>query len=209
MQRLQKQDAAGRGAWMHLQFELYFNRMPSILDNAEGRRLRTFLSTMRGCAAFRTEWTIFDEKRRLAGSIDLVVQRYDGSIVLIDWKRTRDLPQKYDGYGKMLGGLSHLPDAQGYHYRLQLNVYRFILEENYGYTVHQMLVVCCHPDLETPFIDDVPRMHEEVLTMMNDQERRVSDEPGLRTRHETIATQPPVRTEVVHVLIPQMSRARW
>ena len=59
-----------------------------------------------------------------------------------------------------------LPDAQGIKYRLQLNVYRFILEKYYGFVVSSMLVVCLHPDLEVPFVDEVPHMPKETCEIM-------------------------------------------
>ena len=99
---------------MHLQFELYLNRMPAILDTKEGRLFMQFLSQLKGHTAFRTEWQIYDAHRRLAGSIDFVARRWDGSLVIVDWKRSKDLPTKYEGrFGNMRHGLEHLPDAHG------------------------------------------------------------------------------------------------
>ena len=66
----------------------------------------------------------------------------------------------------MAAPLDHLPDAQGIKYRLQLNVYRFILEKYYGFVVSSMLVVCLHPDLEVPFVDEVPHMPTETCEIM-------------------------------------------
>ena len=42
--------------------------------------------------------------------------------------------------------LQHLPDATLWHYRLQLNVYRRILEKYYGVVVWSMYIVGCRPD---------------------------------------------------------------
>ena len=66
----------------------------------------------------------------------------------------------------MAAPLDHLPDAQGIKYRLQLNVYRFILEKYYGFVVSSMLVVCLHPDLEVPFVEEVPHMPTETCEIM-------------------------------------------
>ena len=66
--------------------------------------------------------------------------------------------------------LQHLDDCAGNHYRLQLNVYKWILQEYYGYTVGAMRVVCCHPDNEgVAFVDDVPDMQNEVCAIMEIQ----------------------------------------
>ena len=132
---------------MHLQFEMHLNRMPSHLDNAEGSLFQEYLMTLRGTVAYRTEWQIHAADLRLAGSIDFVARKHDGTLLLVDWKRTKGLPHKYDSaYARMVGSLGHLPDSQGYHYRLQLNLYRRILQDYYGFAVSEMHVVCCHPE---------------------------------------------------------------
>ena len=167
-------EAACRGTWMHLQFEMYLNRMPSDIRTKEGRLFMRFLEQMNGHVAFRTEWQIYDSDRRLAGSIDFVARRWDGTLVLVDWKRSKDLAAKYESrFGYMQGELRHIPDAQGHHYRLQLNLYKHMLESHYGYVVSEMLVVCCHPQLEEPFVDVVPDMPDEVQALLAHQEARV------------------------------------
>ena len=63
--------------------------------------------------------------------------------------------------------LQHLPDATGMKYRLQINVYRFLLEKYYEHKVSQMLIVCIHPELGgVPWVDSVPRMEVEIEEMM-------------------------------------------
>ena len=115
------------------------------------------------------------------GSIDFVARKHDGTLVVIDWKRSRGLPGKYtSNFGRMNGGLAHLHDVQGIHYRLQLNVYKRILERKYGYEVSDMLVVCCHPELSEPFVDRVPPMDVEVDILMQEQ-ARLSRGGGTRT----------------------------
>ena len=58
--------------------------------------------------------------------------------------------------------LSHLDDCAGIHYRLQLNVYCWMLETYYDAHVTAMFVVCTHPDNGgRALVDHVPRMREE------------------------------------------------
>ena len=42
--------------------------------------------------------------------------------------------------------IQHLPDTNYWHYCLQLNTYKFIIEKNYGKTVSGMYLVCLHPE---------------------------------------------------------------
>ena len=138
-----------------------------------------FLACLRGHKAYRTEWEIFSEQERLAGSIDFVALAPDGSLVVIDWKRTKSLKTKYRNvFQRMQGALSHLEDCKGLHYRLQLNVYKHVLEKQYGFKVSAMYVVCVHPDVgDAPFVDVVPNMEDEVFHMMALQRARVAAQP--------------------------------
>ena len=49
-----------------------------------------FVRTLAGLTAFRTEWTIYGEEERLAGSIDFVAEDKQGNLVLFDWQRSKE-----------------------------------------------------------------------------------------------------------------------
>src|SRR6185436_10924004 len=70
---------------------------------------------------------------------------------LVDWKRSkkisRDSYVQEDGsrlYGK--GPCSYLQDANGWHYVLQLNLYKMLVEANYDMKVLSMSNLVFHPD---------------------------------------------------------------
>ena len=72
--------------------------------------------------------------------------------------------------------LEHLDDVSGWHYRLQLNCYKFIIQQYYGMVVSKMLVVCTHPDNgPTAFVDRVPSMLSEIELLMDWQRNRALD----------------------------------
>lgn len=76
----------------------------------------------------------------------------------------------------MLGPLQHLPDCGGWHYRIQLNCYKFLLEKYYGRKVSAMYVVCTHPDNnQQAFVDKVPHLEQETLAVMQDQAARAKE----------------------------------
>jgi ATP-dependent exoDNAse (exonuclease V) beta subunit len=102
-------------------------------------------------SAYRTEWRIYDEELKIAGSIDVVFQNPDGTFSIYDWKRAKEITQS--GYGakrnwKMAKtpGLQHIPDSNYWHYALQLNLYKFILERRYGMRIRDLCLVRLHPD---------------------------------------------------------------
>lgn len=116
---------------------------------------------------YRTEWMIYDEQLKLAGSVDMVYKNSDGSYSIYDWKRSKDIA-KTNGFGKtaLTECIDYMPDANFWHYTLQLNVYKMILERNYGVRIRDLKLVRLHPDavhdsyelLDVPVMTHV--MHE-------------------------------------------------
>jgi hypothetical protein len=165
---LNRDIAANMGTWMHFTFEAYLNRMPIPEDGVEMGLFLRFLGWLEGLTAYRTEWTIWGDEERLAGSIDFVAITPQSTLVIFDWKRSKSLRDKYTNrYQSMAGELSHIPDCQGMHYRLQLNAYRYLLQKYYDHTVSGMFVVRTHPDNSPePWVDDVPIMEQEIEYVM-------------------------------------------
>lgn len=116
---------------------------------------------------FRTEWAIYDVDARMAGTIDLLSAAPDGTYEIFDWKRSNKIETgtaKVWSYG--INGLEHLPDTTYYHYCLQQNLYRYMLEKNYGLRVSKMSLVVLHPDYTHPRIVPVPVMEKEVAIII-------------------------------------------
>jgi ATP-dependent exoDNAse (exonuclease V) beta subunit len=96
---------------------------------------------------FRTEWRIFDLELKLAGSIDMVYKNMeDGTLSIYDWKRSKEIKRenKYEKSEKL-----GLPDCNFFHYSLQLNTYKYMLEKSYGFKVRDLFLVVLHPNKET------------------------------------------------------------
>ncbi|CAE7036636.1 unnamed protein product [Symbiodinium sp. CCMP2592] len=158
-------EAAARGTWLHLQLEVLLNGGKVHENKVELQLFSTFLQQMPKLIAFRSEWCVYGEEEKLAGCIDFVAQTPSSDVILFDWKRTKQLRRKYVSlWSTMKQPLSHLDDCAGIHYRLQLNLYKYLIEKYYGLRVAAMYVVCLHPDNqeEGPFIDCVPDMPSEV-----------------------------------------------
>ena len=119
--------------------------------------------------AYRTEWCIYASREDVAGPIDLVLKATDSdTFYLVDWKRSEKLQDKYVSYGRFMSPpLQDLEDCQGCHYRLQLNIYKWILQTYYGISITAMKVLCVHPRyLPGGFVDDVPDLQAEVSKLM-------------------------------------------
>jgi len=164
---LNGEDARNRGTEAHLQMELWFNSEPVRHNDGE---VQIGLSFVRRCLvplgakAFRTEWTIFGEEENVAGCIDLAVILPDGTLYLIDWKRSEKLQSKMTGYSKMKAPMKHLDDCSGCAYALQLSSYQYLIEKYYGYTVSGRALASIHPT--KPFVTAVPFMKTETEYLM-------------------------------------------
>ena len=69
----------------------------------------------------------------------------DGTLSIYDWKRCREI-KKTDRKCSKNPVIEHIPDTNFWHYCLQLNTYKAILESKYGATIRDMYLVCLHPE---------------------------------------------------------------
>lgn len=186
-----KRDASSAaGTRMHLDIEHCYNAMPAFgleychwtLENgkdgmladewvpAGGAEWDYFCDfqqshvAKRGLIPYRTEWLVFDEEHRVAGSIDMVYRKPDGTLAIYDWKRVEELKTE-NSFQSGLGPLSHLPDTNYWHYSIQLNVYRAILERYYGEKVTELALVVLHPANKSWRVARLNMMDQEVADM--------------------------------------------
>jgi hypothetical protein len=77
----------------------------------------------------------------------MVYENPDGTLSIYDWKRSKNIT-RINNFNKFAlpPQLCHLPDSNFWHYSLQLNIYRKILEEKYGKTITGLYLICIHPD---------------------------------------------------------------
>ena len=105
---------------------------------------------------------VYYEELKLSGSIDMIFENEDGNLEIYDWKRSEEF--KYEGYNEKTSPtpcLSHIQDSNFWHYSLQLNMYKTILEHKYGKKVTGLYLVRLHPDdaykkyerVKVPFLD--------------------------------------------------------
>jgi hypothetical protein len=98
---------------------------------------------------YRTEWTIYNEDVKISGSVDMIYENDDGTLSIYDWKRAKNIT-RINNWNKFAlpPELCHLPDSNFWHYALQLNTYKVILEDKYGKKVKDLYLVRLHPDAE-------------------------------------------------------------
>ncbi len=161
-------DAASRaGTFLHEQIEKFYLQKP-YEQPEEFRLFQQFVEEHRNLEPFHTEWRVFDERKSIAGTIDLIVRNGNG-FDLYDWKRSKKLinpndgtPITTNGFQQGIGGLQHIDDTSFNRYSIQQNIYRTILETRYGLTVNQMYLVVIHPNYDRYYKIPVARLDEEV-----------------------------------------------
>jgi ATP-dependent exoDNAse (exonuclease V) beta subunit len=124
---------------------------------------------------YRTEWMIFDEDLKIAGSIDMVFENDDGTLSIYDWKRCKEIIRE-NNWNKFASNeiISHLPDTNFWHYSLQLNTYKAILERKYGKTIKELYLVRLHPDDDAYELIEVPILNDEIVNLFEKQLEMVS-----------------------------------
>ena len=144
-----RDEAANAGTKMHYDIECFYNECYK--DSNSSEEFKYFMNFERNIGSkmkpYRTEWMVYHEEYRLAGSIDMIFENPDGTLQIYDWKRCKEI-KKVNAWDKfaITPELEDLPDTNFWHYSLQLNTYKKILEEKYEKKVTDMYLVCLHPN---------------------------------------------------------------
>ena len=145
--------ACTQGTKMHNAIELYYNQVPGIKKataweglEEECGQFDEFIKFQEsaGLEAYRTEWQIFDEDKRICGFVDMVFKNKNGNYEIYDWKRVKEI--KKSGFSQLRhSALCCFGDCNYWHYTIQLNLYKYILESKYDMKIDGMYLVEFYP----------------------------------------------------------------
>ena len=141
--------ASKAGTNMHYDIECFYNDQEVEIDEdcVEFDYFMAFENDIGSkLEPYRTEWMVWDKELKLAGSIDMVFRNPDGTLLIYDWKRCKNIKKDNRFQSSITPCIDHLPDTNYWHYCLQLNTYKAIIEEKYGKKVGAMYLVCMHPE---------------------------------------------------------------
>ena len=171
--------ARDEGTLMHERIERhYLGYEPDnkALSDAAFRQFMRFADRHK-LRPYRSEWPVFMESCRLAGTLDFLA--YDGTkFEIYDWKRSTKVVDAFgrprvNSYGRHgLSPLAAVPDTVYHHYALQQSLYRYILAAEYGIEVAACHLGIFHPENSDYHVVEVPYLLEEIKALIASRQRQ-------------------------------------
>lgn len=163
-------ESSEAGTAMHKCIELFYNNKSVDNHSIEYQYFLKFNNDHKDdLIPYRTEWIIFDEETKLAGSIDMLYKTQkndDKHLIIYDWKRTNKITDE-NLFERGYAPLEHLPNSNYWHYALQLNIYKKILEKNYDKVIDEMYLLLLHPNNNSYIKIKLPVLKEEIENIFN------------------------------------------
>jgi hypothetical protein len=163
-------EAMKNGTKIHKDIENFYAKGIMNTDSKEFGFFQQFIKDQDYLVPYRTEWSVYDEKIKLSGTIDMVYKNKDDSYSIYDWKCT-----------------NYLNDNDKRRYSLQLNLYKKIIESNYGLKIkHLFLLKLNSKEYKIIEIDDNVMTDSKLYDLNNDPEfisyvqnnRKINDDGG-------------------------------
>jgi ATP-dependent exoDNAse (exonuclease V) beta subunit len=192
-----KDSVAGAGTDLHFQIECFNNDKRFMFEYTNKELCQIYLADFKDklpqlplewqyfinfvkdhphLKPFRTEWTVFNEDIKISGSIDMVYENPDGTLSIYDWKRSKNIT-RINQFNKfaLTPCICHLPDSNFWHYALQLNMYKYILETKYGKIIKDLYLVRLHPDAEEKNYEliELPILNTEINDLVEEMKNKL------------------------------------
>lgn len=183
-------EAAAKGTAMHYEIECFYNTPTPAPTPARSTEIEyfhkfntEFVSTAETATLrpYRTEWMVFHEEAQISGSIDMVYENIDPTapapapsapttLSIYDWKRCKEISKTNRG-GEFATNpiIEHFPDTNFWHYALQLNIYKYILQTKYGKTITDLYLIVLHPDAKNYQRIKLPNIQAEVKELFDER----------------------------------------
>lgn len=191
----QRDICARNGTAHHLFCENYYNGLIDLKrhknESPEIDQFINFVSDHKSMVPLRTEWLLrTSSKYKICGTPDIIFvndETYKSGKVLhldiYDWKNSKKITKF--GFEKGYTPLEKLPNSNYFHYSIQLNIYKYILETFYApikfgnklYSdihVNNMFIIVMHENRSNYMKMQLPNFQEEVRSMFEIREKNLN-----------------------------------
>jgi hypothetical protein len=160
-------EAANKGTKLHSCIEKYYNNKEVNSDVIEYTYFLNFLNDNIELKPYKSEWKVYNETKKISGTIDMVYLNPDGSVSIYDWKRSKEITKtsKYNKFS-ICDEINYIPDTNYWQYSIQLNLYKYILETEYNLSVKELYIVQLHEDLNNYVKYKVPILENEINNIL-------------------------------------------
>jgi ATP-dependent exoDNAse (exonuclease V) beta subunit len=176
-------NASESGTAMHLAIEQFLHGHPELITDAmrtstEWKYFMNFWNDVSdNLVPYRSEWEVWSEEYKLAGSIDMIFYRKsDDSYVIYDWKRSKEIKTE-NSFENGYAPLDHLPSCNYWQYTLQLNMYKWFLETYYGLKISDMYLIILYPENSNYKQYKLNHMDSEIQSMLEERLKEVKKGP--------------------------------
>ena len=139
-------EASEAGTKLHEDIEYFWNGVSRENKSVEYGYFGQFATAFNHLVPYRTEMMVYHDQWKFAGSIDMLFENPDGTLQIYDWKRCKEIRRSNRFECAHVECIDHLPNSNFWHYTLQLNIYKAILEDQYGKEVSDMYLLILHPN---------------------------------------------------------------
>lgn len=169
---------------------LYWCKKPLDKVHKKNKEFDLFSSFLRDYPNFthyRIEWQIFEEEIRLGGSVDMIYRDPENpnQFLIYDWKRSKEIKGENSYQSGRIPATAHLPDSNYWHFSLQLNIYKYILEKAYKMQISGMYILVLHPNQDKYIRILIPDLSKEVNEIVVYRKREL-DAQKYNRRIETV-----------------------
>lgn len=170
-----RDEAAEKGTYLHEQIENFLKGKEYDANSKEFVLFKKFYDQIvvaKGFEFVEAEKRILLDEFNVAGTVDALFKKPNkNEFIIVDWKRSKKMvidghPKKY-GFGYALSELSNLDNSSYYKYALQQNIYKYILEKNYGLSVSSMNLIVLYEKYDNYYRVDLEPMQKEVEIILN------------------------------------------
>jgi hypothetical protein len=161
--------ATARGTYVHLQCELDCNDESYDHEAVEVKQYREFRIDNAKLKPFRTEWSVFAiaGMYTVAGQIDAIYRDADGDLHMIDYKCCASPLTSDNIFGRCgVAPFDDVPDTPWGHYAVQQNIYRYIIESQYGLTIRSSRLLRIHASLRSYELIAVPDLRSNITILL-------------------------------------------